>query len=224
MDLTPSLAALESRRRQGEVLLQGRRLVLCSSSWPLLVSQVCVLQRGPQLLGACTTEEEGLALVMTHRPELLICHDGLDQGNGLRLIRRAKAAMPELRTLLIVQEPQRFAWKQLLHLGIDAACSGTQLGRGVVLKALKSLEQGGCFIDPALRSTSPLARPQLTGREQQVLEGLQRYESTKQQAKRLGLQLSTVKGYQRQLYNKLGAHCSTQAVLLGLHNGLLQAD
>ena len=33
MDLTPSLAVVESRRRQGEVLLQGRRLVLCSSSW-----------------------------------------------------------------------------------------------------------------------------------------------------------------------------------------------
>ena len=224
MDLTPSLPVMEARRRKGEALLQGRRLVLCSSSWPLLVSQVCVLQRGAQVLGACTTEDEGVALVLRHRPELLICQDRLDQGSGVRLIRRCKAEHPELRTLLIVQEPQRFAWKQVLHLGIDAACCATQLGRGVVLKALENLEQGGCFIDPALRCTACEAQLQLTGREQQVLEGLQRCESSKQQAKRLGLRLSTVKGYQRQLYNKLGAHCSTQAVLLGLQNGLLQAD
>ena len=224
MDLTPSLAVVEARRRQGEALLKDRRLVLCSSSWPLLVSQVCVLQRGPKLLGACTTEKEGLSLVLRHRPELLICQDRLDEGNGINLIRRCKAEQPNLRTLLIVREAQRFAWKQVLHLGIDAACSGKQLGRGVVLKALENLEHGGCFIDPALRSDDSLTQPQLTSRELQVLEGLQHYESSKQQARRLGLQLSTVKGYQRQLYSKLGAHCSTQAVLIGLQNGLLQAD
>lgn len=226
MDLTSSLDELRQRHQQGTQLLTGHGLVLCSRNWPLLVSQVCVLQQGPTLLGACTCANEALALVQQHQPDLLLCHDRLEQGNGLELIRQSKAAQPTLKALIIVSQPQYFPWQQALKLGIDAACSNHQLGHGVLLEAVRQLCKcpGSTFIDPALRRVDPWLAPRLTAREQQILEALQRCEPCKQLARTLGLKLNTVKGYQKQLYSKLGVHSGAEAVRRGLQSGLLQAD
>ena len=226
MDLTSSLDELRQRQQQGTQLLNGHGLVLCSRNWPLLVSQVCVLQQGPTVLGACTCAAEGLALVQQHWPDLLLCHDRLEQGSGLELIRQSKAAQPHLKALIIVSQPQYFPWQQALALGIDAACCDQQLGHGVLLEAVRQLCEcpGSTFIDPALRRVDPWQSPRLTSREQQILEALQRCEPCKQLARNLGLQLSTVKGYQKQLYSKLGVHSGAEAVRRGLQTGLLQAD
>ena len=161
MDLTSSLDELHQRQQQGTQLLNGQGLVLCSRNWPLLVSQVCVLQQGPTVLGACTCAAEGLALVQQHWPDLLLCHDRLEQGSGLELIRQSKAAQPHLKALIIVSQPQYFPWQQALALGIDAACCDQQLGHGVLLEAVRQLCEcpGSTFIDPTLRRWIPGDHP-----------------------------------------------------------------
>ncbi|NBQ20434.1 MAG: DNA-binding response regulator, partial [Synechococcaceae bacterium WB6_3B_236] len=58
----------------------------------------------------------------------------------------------------------------------------------------------------------------------EVLQGLHQGDQTKELARRLGLGPNTVKGYVRQIHQKLGVRCRTQAVLQGLKVGLIKAD
>ena len=58
MDCTTQLGMLRERRQRGQALLAGQRVVLCSPSWPLLVSQSTALQGGADVVAACTTEAE----------------------------------------------------------------------------------------------------------------------------------------------------------------------
>ena len=46
------------------------------------------------MVGAATTEEEGLELVLRHKPSLLICLSDLETGYGMNLLRRVKAELP----------------------------------------------------------------------------------------------------------------------------------
>ena len=76
---------------------------------------------------------------------------------------RRKQIQPQLQTLLIVSRPQHFPWRQMLDLGVDAACSSDQLGRGVMLRALEHLqEEGTCFVDPALKQVDAQRHPHLS--------------------------------------------------------------
>lgn len=225
MDCTTQLGMLRERRQRGEALLAGQRVVLCSPSWPLLVSQSTALQGSADVVAACTTEAEAARHVQQRRPQLLISHDQLQQGSGLNLVSRSKQIQPQLQTLLIVSRPQHFPWQQMLSLGVDAACSSEQLGRGVLLRALEHLqEEGTCFVDPALKRVDAQRHPHLSPRQQEVLEGLQSQHSLAQLAHELGLAHSTLKGYVRELYEKLEVPSRHLAVRKGRQLGLLQAD
>ena len=225
MDCTTQLGMLRERRQRGEALLAGQRVVLCSESWPLLVSQSTALQGGADVVAACTTEAEARRHVQQRRPHLLISHDQLQQGSGISLVSHCKQVQPSLQTLLIVSRPQHFPWRQMLSLGVDAACSSEQLGRGVLLQALEHLQDDGtCFIDPALKRVNAQRHPHLSPRQQQVLEGLQSQHSLAELAQELGVAHSTLKGYVRELYEKLEVPSRHLAIRKGQQLGLLQAD
>ena len=225
MDCTTQLGMLRERRQRGQALLAGQRVVLCSQSWPLLVSQSTALQGGADVVAACTTEAEARRHVQQRRPHLRISHDQRQRGSGLNLVSHCKQVQPSLQTLLIVSRPQHFPWRQMLSLGVDAACSSEQLGRGVLLQALEHLQDDGtCFIDPALKRVNAQRHPHLSPRQQQVLEGLQSQHSLADLAQELGVAHSTLKGYVRELYEKLEVPSRHLAIRKGQQLGLLQAD
>ena len=225
MDCTTQLGMLRERRQRGQALLAGQRVVLCSQSWPLLVSQSTALQGGADVVAACTTEAEARRHVQQRRPHLLISHDQLQPGSGISLVSHCKQVQPSLQTLLIVSRPQHFPWRQMLSLGVDAACSSEQVGRGVLLQALEHLQDDGtCFIDPALKRVNAQRHPHLSPRQQQVLEGLQSQHSLADLAQELGVAHSTLKGYVRELYEKLEVPSRHLAIRKGQQLGLLQAD
>ncbi|MHB8815677.1 MAG: response regulator transcription factor [Steroidobacteraceae bacterium] len=60
----------------------------------------------------------------------------------------------------------------------------------------------------------------LTGREREVLGYVLQKKLNKQIAAMLGIGETTVKGYRRALMKKLGAHNTTELVVLGLRSGL----
>ena len=94
MDCTTQLGMLRERRQRGQALLAGQRLVLCSQSWPLLVSQSTALQGGADVVAACTTENEARKHVQQRKPQLLITHDQLQQGCGISLVSHCKQIQP----------------------------------------------------------------------------------------------------------------------------------
>jgi len=75
-------------------------------------------------------------------------------------------------------------------------------------------------LDRAVERASSGAGPVLTAREIEILDSIERGESLKQTARRLGIKNKTVQNLQTRLFRKLGAtnrsHCVTRAHELGL--------
>jgi len=221
MDFSSRLALVRARHRHIRELLQGQRLVICLGQRGQLLLHACT--EGPDLVGACTTEAEAVELIERLRPELLVTHDRLEKGDGLSLTRRARALEPGLQVLMIVCRPEQFDREAALAAGCTALCDARRLGGGSVVLALQCLLQNNEFVEASLRHPGPRP-PRLSPREHQVLQGLDDGLSNAELAGHLGLRPHTVKGYVRQLLDKLGARNRTEAVALAFQTGLLQAD
>jgi hypothetical protein len=65
--------------------------VACFGNRALLSLFVCAARDPDNLLGAVTTEEEGVELAMRKRPNFLFAGEQLETGDRLSLIRRACA-------------------------------------------------------------------------------------------------------------------------------------
>ena len=221
MDLSQRLPLVREHHRRIRRLLEGRRVLICLGQRGQLLLHACT--EGPELVGACTTEREALERVQEQRPEVLITHDVLEEGDGLSLARRARALRPELQVLMIVRRPRRLDREAALAAGCTALCDARRLGGGSVLLALQCLLRHERYVEQSLDG-SVTQLPRLSAREQEVLDGLDRGLSNGELATALGLRPHTVKGYVRQVQDKLGARNRTEAVALAFQTGLLQAD
>ncbi len=221
MDLSQRLPLVREHHRRIRRLLQGQRVVLCLGQRGQLLLHAST--EGPELVAACTTEREALERVQEQRPEVLITHDVLEEGDGLSLVRRARALLPELQVLMIVRRPRRLDREAALAAGCTALCDARRLGGGSVLLALQCLLRRERYVEQSIDS-SATQPPRLSTREQEVLDGLDRGLSNGELAAALGLRPHTVKGYVRQVQDKLGARNRTEAVALAFQTGLLQAD
>ena len=220
MDVTQRLPQLRARHRRIRQLLEGRRTVLCLGQLGLLLLHAST--EGPELVGACTTETEAMVHVERQRPQLLITHDVLEEGDGLSLTRRARALLPELQVLMIVCRHEQFDREAAMAAGCTALCDARRLGNDNVVLALKCLLRQHHFVEESLHRHGPRP-PRLSPREHQVLQGLDDGLSNAELAGHLGLRPHTVKGYVRQLLTKLGARNRTEAVAVAFQTGLLQA-
>ena len=89
---------LESRASNEAVeataqFFKTQRVVACCGD-RLTLACLCLCLAEPirrAVVGAATTEEEGLELVLRHKPSLLICTSDLETGYGMNLLRRVKA-------------------------------------------------------------------------------------------------------------------------------------
>jgi CheY-like chemotaxis protein len=95
--------------------------VYCLGSRLLLSAVVRAAPRPEGILAAVTTEEEGLAKVVRHQPDLLVVSEGLERGCGVELTLRVKRDHPRTRVLLLVS---RNASRSRAREAIAAGCDG----------------------------------------------------------------------------------------------------
>lgn len=230
MDFTPLLPQLRANSARAGDLLKGQRVVFCLGSRALLSALVGACPQPERILGAATTEAEGLRLAEVHRPDVLWVSDRLEAGCGVSLVVTVKQRHPAIRTLLLVTQEHRHG---RLRQAVEACCDGvlpeSQVGLGPELTALRSLLEGGIYID---RRIGTLCRPgegmpQRDGlsppseREIEVLQQAARGWRNQEIADALIVSVDTVKSHMRSVMMKLQARDRTHAVVLGLQRGLI---
>jgi DNA-binding NarL/FixJ family response regulator len=102
-----------------------------------------------------------------------------------------------------------------------------------MIDVLSRVRPGQMLVAPSTFSTAPTAgagparlntpRPQLTRREQEVLDCLGRGMQVKAIARVLGITVETCRGYVKALHAKLGVRSQLEAVIKGQELGLLSA-
>ncbi|MFN5118257.1 MAG: DNA-binding response regulator [Cyanobacteriota bacterium] len=230
MDYTPFLDRLRNAAGSQIVELPEEwRMVICCRSRALLCAVVATSSRPDQIVAAATTETEGLELVEQHQPDLLCVTDQLEEGCGARLVTTVKRSGAATRTLLLVTRASK---QQALRTAIQARCDAvlleSRMGLGNFQNALRSLRDGGLYLDQALGTLlsnredcdGQLLEP-LSPRELQVLERLVQGDSNADIARRLIVSIDTVKTHVRNLLLKLRARDRTHAAVIGISLGLV---
>jgi hypothetical protein len=231
MDITPQIPALTHGRHQLQSLMAGTTTVACFGNRALLSLFVCAAPDPDSLLGAVTTEEEGVELAMRKRPTFLFAGEQLETGDGLALIRRAHSALPCLRTLLILQDGST----QKIRRAVELGCNGvvdSQLAQGTMVHAIRAVIGGGIYADvlgvDALRATSRGDGPEpleaLSEREQEVLQLVTRGYTNKEMAQALIVSAETIKTHVTNILGKLQAKDRTHAAVIGVRRGLVSGE
>jgi len=234
VDITSQIPLMQERRRQGHSLLRRSRTLLGTDDKVLLASLVSWLDGLGPLAGAATTEEELIHHIRQNQPDLLICTDGLEQGSGISLLRRARELRPDLKVLLVVRRPLVRTILDAVAGGCNGICAAELTGRGTVLAALDAIETDGTYLDHVasgvlshgrLRrhradANGPLAP--LSLREEDVLRGLCKGMTNHDIADALTVSVDTVKSHVSSLLRKLNVSDRTQAVVAAFEQGLVE--
>jgi DNA-binding NarL/FixJ family response regulator len=225
MDFTPFLAHWREQHALAGQLLADCSLVVCLGHRGLLLALSTGAPEGLRVVGAATTEAEGLRLVAKTKPRLLVASDQLEQGCGSSLVVEVKRRHPDVRTLLLVsRESRRARLRAVIEAGCEAVLAEARLGQGAAIDALRTLCGGGSYLDGRLRSgAGPLAAssPGLSPREVEVLHGVMQGESNEEIARRLYVSRQTIKTHMANVLRKLEARDRAHAVAIALHRGLV---
>lgn len=218
---------LADHQAQVDDLLSVERVLICVGSRLLALSMVQghigMVQRtkgaaqADGLIGCVTTADEALALAHRHRPSLLVCTEVLEDGTGITLIDKVKAFDHTIKTLLFLDHRNIPLFERALDCHSDGVLLQPLLGRGHLLMALRTVCEGGIYIEPeigtALHGTRTQAPLRLSEREldvmQQVVHGL----SDRQIADHLSIAVPTVKHHLQQVYQKLSVRNRTRAAI-----------
>jgi hypothetical protein len=175
-----------------------------------------------------TTEAVAMEGLRHNRPGLLILTPQLEDGDGLALAERARSVVSDIRTILICDQDHdnlKAAGRSCVDAVIcEQECFSADLQlRNMII----TLSLGKRFRSPAVKACLDGAQqgwrnppPELTNREQQLIdlwvEGLGDQEA----AERLGVSYGTVRTYGKTVRQKLGVSSRAQVVLKAVSLGL----
>lgn len=183
-----------------------------------------------EVVGEAGSAEEALARAPSVRPDVALLDVRLPGESGIELCRDLRAALPELRCLMLTS----FADDDALFSAILAGASGYLLKdiRGPELvAAVRRVAAGQSLIDPALtasvmerlrggRVDERIAR--LSPQERRILDLIAEGKTNRQIGAELYLAEKTVKNYVSNLLNKMGFSRRTEAAVYAARSKLGQ--
>lgn len=232
MDLSERIPSLQQRSRQGHSLLKRSRTAIASADHLLLSSWTVWFESQGPLVAACTSEADCLPRLRSSAANLLLCTDTLEGGSGISLVRRAREESPELKVLMLLQQPIPRTILDAIDARCQGICSAQATGTGTVAAALTAIDTDGQYIDPLISGVLHHSRlrsngehvplRELTMREEDVLRGLCRGMTNQEIADALMVSIDTIKSHVGSLLRKLPARDRTMAVVTAFREGLVQ--
>ena len=231
MELRLESRSIQQALAQASQLLKDRRLVVVFGDRLSLTSFALADPIRSSLVGAATTEDEGVELVLRTRPDLLICSSDLEIGYGVNLLRRVKAELPTCQLLIVLVRETQTVVQEAMGAFADGVIFKSSLGtgRGDLINALRTLADGGVYFPEQIRRIAastpqpdlPPLVEELTPRELEVTAGVARGLKNNAIATLLGLSVETVKSHVGNAMDKLGARDRTQMAVTALLYGLI---
>jgi len=232
MELRLESQALLEAMHQAEQFFQNQRVVACMGD-RFALSCLCLAEPiRRSMVGAATTEDEGLELVLRTQPSLLICSSDLESGYGIDLLKRVKAKLPTCQLLILLVRETKEVVQEAMEAFADAMVFKSSLGsgKGDFIQALATLAEGGVYFPEEIRKLGAAQSPrpdlpplieELTERELEVVAGIARGLTNQAIGSSLGISVETVKTHVTNAKDKLGAADRTQLAVMALLYGLI---
>jgi DNA-binding NarL/FixJ family response regulator len=198
------------------------------------LARVIELAEGLEIAGVGDTLAAGRALVEA-APDVLLIDLALPDGNGVDLIREARARVPNIKIIVV----SIFGDARSVVRAIEAGADGYLLkgaGEQQAEEAIRSVLGGGAPISPAVAShilmrmreraaAIPGAEPgeaPLTEKETAVLTDLAKGFRYKEVARLHGISPHTVADHVKSIYRKLAVNSRSEAVFEAVQAGLIK--
>ena len=171
----------------------------------------------------------GVEAALRLKPDVVVMDIGLPRKDGIAATQEIKAALPDVRVVMLTSHTTETEIIAALSSGADAYCvKGASIDR--LLSAISAAIEGATYLDPqiARRVIEHLKPPvptdnigQLSQRELEVLKLMVEGKSNPEIAAELYLSTNTVKTHVRGIMNKLSVDDRVQAAVVALRNGIV---
>lgn len=181
------------------------------------------------LAGGARTVAEGLGVLKTVRPDVVLVDLGLPDGSGLGLIKAARLRWPDLRVIVLSSREDADAVGTAFAAG--AASYLTKSGPANELaKAIEAALQGRRYITPRVAETLAqwVASPEapalnrLSPRQCQILRLVAEGHTTKAIASLLSISITTVNTHRAEIIKRLGIGDVATLTRFAIESGLIE--
>ncbi len=212
------------------------RVVICDDQAVVSEGLKVILSasRSIEVVGVGSDGSEAVDLVEKYHPDVVLMDLKMPVMNGIQATRTIRDRFPETRVLVLTT----YDADEWVFDAIRSGASGYLLKdtpREALIAAVEGTAQGKTHVDPAVAGklfaqvmqTAPppgtSAFNGLSGRELEVLRLLARGFNNAEIARQLSLSEGTVRNYVSAILDKLGVEDRTQAAVLALRHGLVDA-
>ena len=191
-------------------------------------------QQGFDVVGAAADAMAGIDLAREHEPDLVMLDLLMPGMSGLEVVGTIQKASPRSRVVLLTTSESA----EDLLAAVKAGASG-YLTKDIPLpklaSAMRDVLDGGAAISPAMggklftalrdllrhSGSTPMRRPDLTGREIEILGLVGEGKTSKDIADELFISENTVRNHVRNILDKLGLKSRFEAVNWAYREGLI---
>jgi two-component system, NarL family, response regulator LiaR len=191
------------------------------------------LQEDVEVVGEAADGEEAVAAAERLTPDVALVDLVMPRVDGIEAIRRIRAVAPQTRVIVLTS----FADEDKMLPAVRAGAVGYLLkdvDPQELVAAVRTVNDGETLLHPAVvrelvrevagGRREPVRDNPLTAREQEVLGLIARGRANKAIAFELGVAEKTVKTHVSNILGKLDVTDRTQAALLAVREGLVDAD
>jgi DNA-binding NarL/FixJ family response regulator len=180
-------------------------------------------QRDLAICGEAESFHEAEAAMRKLKPDLVIIDISLKQGDGIDLVKTARAKDPNLPVLVLSMHDEVIYAERVLAAGANGYIM-KQADADELLRAIRRVLEGGIYVSEAIGSTmirrlaaggrnvasNPIER--LSTRELQILQLIGSGLSTRQTAEALELSMKTIETHRERIKRKLHLVSGSQLV------------
>ncbi|EDX87357.1 Sigma-70, region 4 family [Synechococcus sp. PCC 7335] len=168
---------------------------------------------------------EAVSLYQTHQPDITLMDLRMPQLEGVEAIQRIRQSNPKAQIIILTT----YDTDEDIYRGLQAGARGYVLKDADfedLVKAVRTVHGGKRYLpaNVALKLADRMTTEELTEREREVLNLLAFGSGNASLAKALHISEGTVKFHVNHIFQKLGVHDRTQAVIVALKRGLIRLD
>ena len=189
-----------------------------------------VLQGFPNIrvVGACADGQQAVAQCLEIKPDIIILDIMMPLLNGIDVLRRIKAKLPNTRVLIFSEASSRSVIKQAIEAGVDGFIEKDVELRELE-KALERVASGESYFGPRITEIMRkiMLNPEqdnslktLTSRERQILQLIAEGYTSKEIAKVLDISYKTADTHRSNIMDKLDMHSVAELTRFAISMGL----
>ena len=178
---------------------------------------------GLSVVGDAKNGEEAVKAAIKLKPDVVVMDLSMPVMDGVEATRRIREKLPETHVLILTT----YSTSVDVVRAMDAGASGAFIKDADddrLIEAIRTVASEGTAFSPEIESmikTDPHP-PELTERQQKILEATSKGLSSEQIASRLGISAYAVNQHLDVIRRKLGAQSRTEAVAIAIRKHLLK--